>query len=85
MKRRLFLKALGMGCLGCCCQPLEAFAAIGQKTYSTTKLLADYDLNLQWRRELYLKNPALAGDIDGVLDEMRDSYEAHHSGHPLYR
>jgi len=75
MERRLFLKALGVGCLGCCCRPLDAVAAIGQKTYSPTKLLRDYDENLEWRRALYLKIPALAGDIDNVLDEMRASYE----------
>ncbi len=76
MERRLFLKALGVGCLGCCCKPIEAFAAIGQKTYSTTRLLKDYDQNIEWRRALYLKNPALADNIDQVLGEMRDSYEA---------
>ena len=76
MERRLFLKALGAGCIGCCCKPIDAFAAIGQKTYSTTELLKNYDLNLQWRRALYLKNPVLADNIDLILDEMRDSYEA---------
>jgi len=76
MERRLFLKALGAGCIGCCCKPLDAFAAIGQKTYSTTKLLKDYDENREWRRALYLKIPALADNIDQVLGEMHDSYEA---------
>jgi hypothetical protein len=78
MERRLFLKAVGLGCIGCCCgKPLDAFAAIGQKkTYSTTKLLGDYDLKLQWRRELYLKIPAVSGDIDNILVLMRNSYEA---------
>jgi hypothetical protein len=76
MERRLFLKAVGVGCIGCCCsKPLDAFAAIGQKTYSAPDLLKDYDLNVEWRRTLYLKHSALAGDIDKVLGEMRDSYE----------
>lgn len=75
MNRRDVLKLMGAGCLGCCCRPLEAFAAIGTKTYSTTKLLRGYDEKLEWRRALYLKIPALAGDIDNVLDDMRASYE----------
>ena len=76
MERRLFLKALGAGCIGCCCQPLEAFAAFGQRTYSTAELLKKYDLKVQWRRELYQKIPALAGGIEQVLEAMRASYEA---------
>lgn len=76
MKRRVFLKALGLGCVGCCLPPLDAQAALGPKTYSTAKLLADYDANAQWRRDLYLGVPELAGNIDGVLREMRDAYEA---------
>jgi len=75
MERRLFLKALGVGCIGCCCSPLQAFASTKILAYDPAKLLKDYDLGGQGRRELYL---SLFGDdtIDQVLGEMRDSYEA---------
>jgi len=76
MERRFFLKSLGLGCIGCCCTPFNAFAAIGQRTYCAASLLRDYDKNAQWRRDLYSGIPALAGDIDQVLAEMRASYEA---------
>lgn len=76
MERRLFLKALGLGCIGCCCRPLEACAAIGTGSYNADELLKKYDDAGPWRRELYLKEPALAADIDQVLLQMRDAYGA---------
>ncbi len=75
MKRRDVLKLMGVGCIGCCCQPLEAFAAMGQvKTYSTAELLEEYDQGRAGRKKLYLPWYT-EGTIDSVLDDMRDSYE----------
>src|SRR5512139_1220769 len=107
MQRRDFLKTIGLGCLGACCNPLNSFAA-GRPTlkrgggykaavqhlrlnpfrisaagvvssdgesWDPGPLLVQYDAKRQARREMYLR---LFGEdeIDGILDEMRDRYEA---------
>ena len=75
MKRRNFLKACGIGFAACCCGPLKAYAAAQRQTYSTRKLLQDYDQKEAARRALYLSMFG-AASIDTVLAEMRASYEA---------
>ena len=76
VERRHFLKAMGLGCIGCMCNPLSVFAASAQRTYSTQKLLKEYDATRDWRRDVYQAVPELDSDIDSVLDEMRDAYAA---------
>ena len=107
MKRRDFIKAMGLGCMGVCCNPLSVFAAGrstlkscgGYKapvthlrlnplrvsaagitsadgvTWDPGPLLEQYDAKRPARRELYLH---LFGEneIDDMLDEMRDRYQA---------
>ena len=51
MKRRDFLKACGIGCVACCCSPLNAYAATA---YSTREFLNKYDKKAAGRRALYL-------------------------------
>jgi hypothetical protein len=73
MKRRNFLKACGIGFAAYCCGPLNAYAAAQRQTYSTRKLLQDYDRKEGARRALYLSMFG-AASIDTVLAEMRASY-----------
>jgi hypothetical protein len=75
MKRRNFLKACGIGFAACCGGPLNAYAAAHSQTYSTRKLLHDYDQKGAVRRALYLSMFG-AVSVDKVLAEMRASYEA---------
>jgi len=86
MKRRDFIKAAGISCLGLCCNSFTAPAQSGVteagaraaaspagRTYNTQELLKKYDDQAQWRRQLYL--PVFdEAVIDGILDEMRNSY-----------
>jgi hypothetical protein len=106
MKRRNFLKTIGISCMGSCLNPLGVFAAgttplksragynpayptrfnplrisapgitsLDNRTYAPEPLLTKYDEKKEARRELYVD---LFGEngIDGILDEMRDSYES---------
>ena len=109
MKRRDFIKTIGISgisCMGSCFNPFKVLAAgttslksgVGYKalrstrlnlistssavitslddvTYDPEPLLERYDKNKQDRRELYL-NIFGENEIDDILDEMRDSYEA---------
>lgn len=106
MKRRDFLRTIGISCLGACCNPLKVFAAgstslkstaafkaaytnrlnplrtsiagitsVDGLTYAPEPLLQQYDKRAQWRRALYLQLFD-ENEIDHVLDEMRDRYEA---------
>jgi hypothetical protein len=53
----------------------RALAGIGGRTWNKDKLLKQYDEGREARREMYL--PVFSEDmVDGILDEMRDSYEA---------
>jgi hypothetical protein len=86
MKRRDFIKAAGISCLGLCCNPLttqaqssstgagaRAVSSLNGRTYDARELLNKYDAQAQWRRQLYLSvfDEAV---IDGILEEMRNSY-----------
>ncbi|MEI6126036.1 MAG: hypothetical protein WCQ99_05720 [Pseudomonadota bacterium] len=106
MKRRDFIKTVGIGCIGCCCNPLEvlagssraaarsnyfkagcasristlssyktAFASPGGRSWDKNKLLQQYDAGNTSRRAMYVTVFDEA-KVDGILDEMRDSYEA---------
>lgn len=107
MKRRDFIKKIGISCLGACCSPLNVFAAgrtslksvagykaalpylrlnplrisaagitsADGKTWDQGPLLDNYDEKRQARRELYLHIFG-ENEIDDILDEMRDRYEA---------
>jgi len=107
MKRRDFIKTIGIGCLGACCNPMNLFAAgrtmrksfTGYKaalpylrlnplrmsvanitssdgmTWDPGPLLEQYDQKRPARRELYLHIFG-ENEIDDILDEMRDRYEA---------
>jgi len=74
MKRRNFLKTLGIGCLGCCLKPLEA-CAVTTRHYSKNSLLKKYDSRAQRRRELY-GTIFEAAELDAILTQMRASYES---------
>ena len=69
MKRRNFLKTLGIGCLGCCLKPLEA-CAVTTRHYSKNSLLKKYDSRAQRRRELY-GTIFEAAELDAILTQMR--------------
>jgi hypothetical protein len=107
MKRRDFIKTVGLSCVGSCFNPLGVFAAgttpvnnragytaafpplrlnplstsaagitsIDDMAWDPGPLLERFDGKKQARRELYLQ---IFGEdeIDDILDEMRDSYEA---------
>ena len=106
MKRRDFIKTIGIGCMGSCFNPLGVLAAgttplknrdytvafpplrlnplststagitsLDNRTWDTESLLERYDQRREARRKVYLQ---LFGEneIDTILDEMRDSYEA---------
>jgi len=107
MKRRDFIKTIGISCMGSCFNPLKVFATgttplksfAGYKatfpplrlnplrtstagikspddmTWDPGPLLEKYDEKRQARRELYLQIFG-ENEIDVILDEMRDSYEA---------
>ena len=106
MRRRDFIKAVGIGCLGCCCPPVltakSAAAATGARmpasafpfrlaglgtgpfslsaagrAYDAQELLATYDdaEYAQKRRKMYREIFDEAA-VDGILAEMRASYEA---------
>jgi len=106
MKRRDFIKTVGISCMGACFKPLGVLAAsnaslksytsytgayptrlnslststagitsLDDKTYDPEPLLKTYDEKKQARRELYLQIFG-ENEIDDILDEMRESYEA---------
>ncbi|MCX5905279.1 MAG: hypothetical protein NTV89_17815 [Proteobacteria bacterium] len=88
MRRRDFIRAVGLGCMGCLYNPLAVLAdnsskgtvargvsSLVSRTYDTKKLLNKYDAQAQARREMYL--PVFGeARIDSILAEMRESYEA---------
>jgi hypothetical protein len=107
MKRRDFIRTIGISCMGSCLNPLGVLAAsttplknrslykaafpplrlnplnkpaagitsLDDMTYAPGPLLEKYDEKNQARRDLYLQIFD-ENTIDGMLDEMRDSYEA---------
>jgi hypothetical protein len=108
MKRRDFLKTIGISCMGSCLNPLGVLAAgttplkncagynpayptrfnplrmstpgitsLDNRTYAPEPLLTKYDEKKADRRALYLQLERFdENEIDGILDEMRDSYES---------
>ena len=107
MKRREFLRTLGLSCVGACCNPLNVLAAgrttlnnrtgyktgfpplrlnplrtstpritsLDDMTWDPGPLLDKYDERAQWRRDMYLEIFP-ENEIDYILDEMRESFEA---------
>lgn len=106
MKRRDFIKTMGIGCMSCCLTPgdllagnnispacsnyfragcatrvstvlfrKKAVASLNGRSWDKNKLLKQYDEGRAARREMYAA--VFSEDkVDGILDEMRDSYEA---------
>jgi hypothetical protein len=106
MKRRDFLKTIGISCMGSCLNPVGVLAtsttplksragynpaypshfnpfrisapgitSLDKRTYAPEPLLTEYDEKKAARRELYL-HLFDENKIEGILDEMRDSYES---------
>ncbi len=93
MKRRDFIKTVGLGCLGCCCRPLSLSAqeppphpgtrsqgptwlpSSNGKTYDSAVLMNRYDGLLESKRALYVTVFG-ESEIDGIMQEMRDSFES---------